>query len=221
MTKKPKLVIFDMDGTMLDTERISLAGLIHATKTMGYETTEGFFTEMIGRNVAFAKQLANERYGESFDFELAHNLHLEYVDEYFKNYGVPIKEGLVHLLNKLEEMGIKKCVATSTAKGRATHKLKFANLLHYFEVIVGGDEVVESKPNPEIFLKAASYCNIAPEDCLIIEDSIAGANGAFNAKIPVILVPDIGPLTDEVKNKAVAVCKNLFDVANEIELLNF
>ena len=208
---QPKLVIFDMDGTMLDTERLSLAGMIEASRVMGYETTREFYEEIIGRNAAYARKLAIERYGQDFDFERAHAIHLEYIDTHFEKYGVPIKPGLIAMLDRLEALGIKKCVATSTAKARATHKLTLANLAHRFEVIVGGDEVAESKPNPEIFLKAAESCGVDPAECLVLEDSPAGAEAAARAGMPTILVPDIAPLTEETRAKAVAVCADLLE----------
>ena len=210
---KPKLVIFDMDGTMLDTERLSLAGLMEAARVMGHEMPRELFEEMIGHSAAYCRELVRTRYGDDFDLDKAHDIHTEYVDEYFKNHGVPIKPGLFELLDKLTAAGIKKCVATSTAKERATHKLTLAKLANYFETIVGGDEVLHSKPDPEIFLKAAGFCGVTPENCLVLEDSPAGTEGAIRAGMPVILIPDIAELPDDVRAKALRVCSDLFEVA--------
>jgi len=211
-----ELIIFDMDGTMLDTEPLSLKAMIHAAEVMGYEMPDEFFNELIGRNEAHARRIIRERYGEGFDYDRASELHNEYIMDYVDKNGMPIKPGLFELLDLLEKKGKRKCVATSTAKQNATEKLAIAGIAHRFEVIVGGDEVAESKPNPEIFLKAAAFCKVEPKNCLVLEDSAAGTRGAYAAGIPVIIIPDIAPLDDEVKKLGVAVCKNLFEVARII-----
>ena len=214
MTKlEPKLVIFDMDGTMIDTEFLSCQGMINAAKDQGFEFPEGLFEQMIGRSQAFARSLVREKVGEDFDFDRGMYVHQEYIDNYFEKHGAPIKKGLFELLDKLEELGIKKCVATSTDKERATHKLGKAGIVHRFEVIVGGDEVEESKPNPEIFLKAAAYCGVAPKDSLVLEDSPAGGLGAYNAGMPFILIPDMAILNGDILSKSSHVCKDLIEVA--------
>jgi HAD superfamily hydrolase (TIGR01509 family) len=174
------------------------------------------YEQMIGRNAAFAHALLTEQYGADFDFDGAAQLHLEHIDAHFEKHGVPIKAGLPFLLDELERLGIRKCVATSTGRERATHKLTLAGLAHRFEAIVGGDEVVHSKPDPEIFLKAAARCGIPPEESLVIEDSAAGTQGAHRAGMPVIIVPDIAPLSPEIRALAYAVCADLTEVARHI-----
>ena len=212
----PQLVIFDMDGTMLDTEPLSMAGWHHAFTAMGYnKPLEEFvpvFKSGIGTNYNAFKVLLANYLGESFDFQKGYDMQLDHIDLHFETHGVPIKPGLLPLLDKLEELNIKKCVATSTKKERATHKLTLANVAHRFEVVVGGDEVVNSKPDPEIFLKAAAACNIAPAHCLAIEDSAAGTESAFRAGMQVINIPDMLPPSDATQKMAWRVCKDLFEV---------
>ena len=210
----PKLIIFDMDGTMLDTEPLSQEGMHVAAREQGFEVPDGFFEQMVGRNKANAHRLILETIGPGFDFERGMNTHQAYIDNYFETHGAPLKKGLMELLARLEEAGIRKCVATSTDKASAIRKLKYADIFHRFEVIFGGDDVVESKPNPEIFLKAAAFFNTDPQDCLIIEDSPAGCMGAFNAGIPFILVPDFVAVSDDVRGKALFVCRDLNEVCH-------
>ncbi|MCL2216078.1 MAG: HAD family phosphatase [Defluviitaleaceae bacterium] len=214
---KPKLVIFDMDGTLLDTERLSLEGMIEAARIMGYEMRRELFEKVMGRNMAFARELILSHYGADFDFDKANMLHIKHIDAHFEKHGVPVKAGVEALLDKLEALNIKKCVATSTDRERATHKLTLANIAHRFEVIVGGDEVKQSKPDPEIFLKAAAYCVTNPTDCLVLEDTIAGTEGAFRAGMPVIIIPDIAPLTEETRAKALKICHDMHEVARLIQ----
>ncbi|MCL2286393.1 MAG: HAD family phosphatase [Firmicutes bacterium] len=214
--KTPELVIFDMDGTMLDTEMLSIKGwevavqqqVPHVSRELFLET----FHKMIGTNTESCKQIAYELMPE-FDFDKGYDVSYAYMDEYIAIHGVPMKAGLLELLDKLEELGIKKCVATSTAKERATRKLRLANIDHRFDVIVGGDEVAESKPNPDIFLKAASFCGVAPEKCLVLEDSAAGTEGGYRAGMQVIVIPDLLPPSEDTCRMANMVCKDLHEVA--------
>ena len=213
---KPKLVIFDMDGTMLDTEPVSLQGMIYAAEAKGKTMPLDFFHQFMGRNVAHARWLIQQRFGDEVDYDELAALHQSYIDEYIEKNGIPLKKGLFALFDRLESLNIKKCVATSTVKSLATSKLTRAGIIHRFEAIVCGDDVADSKPNPEIFLRAAALCKTAPAESLVIEDSMAGAEGAFNAGIPYIVVPCIAPLSDEVRQRAFAVCEDLHEVGRLI-----
>jgi len=213
---KPKLVIFDMDGTMLDTEPVSMQSWQVAARAMGFKfLDEDFrtaFISMVGTNAINCKVVMRSFFGDNFDMDKAHELCMAEMDRYFAEHGVPIKPGLIALLDKLDEIGIKKCVATSTGKSRATHKLEMAGVAHRFEVIVGGDCVSRSKPEPDIFLKAAELCSTAPHDCWVMEDSAAGTEGGFRAGMKVVHVPDLLPPTDRVREMSWAVCEDLFGV---------
>jgi HAD superfamily hydrolase (TIGR01509 family) len=213
MKLQPKLVIFDMDGTMLDTEPVSLAGMIHAGKTLGVEIKKEIGESLMGKSLVRCREILRTNYGDGFDINQAFKLHVAYMDDFFAKNGVPVKPGIFELLDKLDALGIKKCVATSTVKARATHKLAEANLAHRFETIIGGDDVENGKPSPDIFLKAADSCGISPQDCIVMEDTEAGILGATAAEIRVIAIPDIAPLTQEIRAKAFAVCTDLFEVA--------
>jgi len=210
-----KLVIFDMDGTMLDTEPLSQVGWRSAMVAQSIPVTDERFNEVfdniIGTNANTWRRVLTESFA-GFDVNLGATHTMDYMDEYMNTNGVPVKPGVFELLDKLEELGIKKCVATSTGRERARKKLKDANILHRFETVVGGDDVVESKPNPEIFLKAAAACKVEPAYCLVLEDSAAGTAGGYNAGMNVIVVPDILPPTEEMIRMADEVVESLNDV---------
>jgi HAD superfamily hydrolase (TIGR01509 family) len=208
--EKPQLVIFDMDGTMLDTEPVSLAAMQHAGRKLGVNVTREIGESMMGKSIVWCRKILRENFGESFDIEQALTLHKEYVQTYYKENGVPTKPGLYELLDKLEALNIKKAVATSTGKTAATWKLQTTNIAHRFHTIIGGDEVENGKPAPDIFLKAAAALNTPPEHCIVLEDTEAGITGATAAKIRTIAIPDIAPLNKETRAKAFAICTDLF-----------
>ena len=199
---------------MLDTEPVSLAGMIHAGKTLGVEITREVGESLMGKSLVRCRDILRANYGDGFDIDQVFKLHVAYMDDFFEKNGVPVKEGIFELLDLLEDKGIKKCVATSTIRTRAEHKLQEAGLGGRFETIIGGDDVENGKPSPDIFLKAAQKCGVAPQNCIVIEDTEAGILGATAAEIRVIAVPDIAPLSQEIRAKAYTVCASLFEVAN-------
>jgi len=215
----PKLIIFDMDGLMLDTEPMAIQGWKDAAAKLGIDIPEDLYPRLIGLNRTLCKKVMQEHLGPSFDFDAAHAILHQSMDAHIDAHGIPHKTGLLHLLDKLEEKGIKKCVATGTAYNRAIQKLTIASIAHRFEMIVGGDQVQRSKPAPDIFLKAAQECNTAPKDCIVLEDSNPGATGAHAAGMRVIVVPDLVPPTDETTQNAFAICQDLYQAWDIVQSL--
>jgi len=214
---KIKLAIFDMDGTMLDTEALAIKGWEAAMQAQKLSVSHEQFTALLMgmTGVTYERgRMAMAEHLPECDYDRGYIDVIAYVDNYFATKGVPTKPGLFELLDKLEQAGIKKCVATSTAKERATHKLTLANIAHRFEVIVGGDEIAVSKPAPDIFLKAAELCGVAPENCLVLEDSAAGVKAGYHAGMQVIAIPDILQPSEETMAMTRLVCKDLHKVAS-------
>ena len=209
---RPKLVIFDMDGLMIDTEPLSIAGWKAAASELNLSIPDELLKSVIGFNRELCKVYMLEALGPDFEYDKALALLHKYVDQYFENHGVPIKPGLIQLLDKLDELGIKKAVATSSSNKRAALKLTTANLAHRFDAVIGGNMVAKSKPAPDIFLKAAEVLGIPPKDCIVLEDSNPGAEGAVRAGMRVIVVPDLVPPTDTTRSQAYAICDSLYDV---------
>ena len=201
-----------MDGLMLDTEPLAIAGWQVAAKELNVTISDELSRSVIGFNRDLCKTHMLEALGQDFDYETALTIIHKDVDRHFVEHGVPLKPGLLQLLDILDELGIKKAVATSTAYNRALHKLTLADIAHRFACIIGGDMVANSKPAPDIFLKAAEVCNTAPSDCIVLEDSNPGAMGAYNAGMRVIVVPDLVPPTEITRKNAYAICGSLHDV---------
>ena len=215
--KKVDAIIFDMDGVLIDSERISFKCFQEVFKEHNYKMDEIFYLRLIGRNVKSIKIIMEEEYGTDFPFDTIYkkksNLALEITD---KN-GVIIKPGVHELLDYLNKENYKIAVATSTRRERALQLLEEAKIKDKVNYVICGDQVENSKPNPEIFLKAAKGLNVNPEKCIVIEDSDAGITAAHAAKMIGIHVPDMKFLDDDTKKLAFKICENLIGVREYLE----
>lgn len=186
-----KAVIFDMDGLMIDSERVTYNGYKKVLGDMGLDITEEFYTTLLGRTIETAKQLFENVYGKDFHLDDVIPLVHKYMADLFDNEGVPVKEGLVNLLKYLKENDYKTIVATSSQRKRVDHILNIANISQYFDDSICGDEVTHGKPNPEVFLRACEKAGVSPEEALVLEDSEAGIQAAYSGKIRVVCIPDM------------------------------
>lgn len=197
-----KGIIFDMDGLMLDTERVSLLTWKQAAAQLGREMPDEVYRMMIGTNAQTVRRIALRELGGDYPLEQIHILRRRLADELYRREGVPVKPGLVPLLKWLCGQNIPHAVATSTARGIALERLKGAGIHQYFDTFVFGDEVEKSKPEPDIFLLAARRMGIAPGHCAVLEDSFAGVTGAHRAGMLALMVPDLLTPTDEIRRLA-------------------
>jgi HAD superfamily hydrolase (TIGR01509 family) len=207
-----ELIIFDMDGLMFDTEKISYIGWKEAARQYNYQIGRDLFEKTIGTNITKTKEIYFNHFGEKFPFELIRHERVKISDEIIKTKGVPIKKGLYELINYLNENGIKKAVATSTSRDRALNLLSLVKINSFFDYILCGDEIKNSKPNPEIFLKVADKLQCSPNKCLVLEDSEAGIIAAYQAGMMPIMIPDIKEPSKEVQNFIFRKMDNLLDV---------
>lgn len=211
-----KAVIFDMDGLMIDSERIGDIYSKKACKLLGYEYTSELLKKEIGMTSTNIKKLFSDYFGKDFNYDKFIKIRDKYMDKYLKENGIPVKPGLYELLNFLKNKGYKTAVATSTQRERAESYLKSIKVTEYFDKIICGDMIEKSKPDPEIYLKAVSELNVKPEECFVLEDSPNGITSAFRAGIKTIMVPDMIKPDAKIKKMLFSCVKTLEDV---IEIL--
>jgi HAD superfamily hydrolase (TIGR01509 family) len=183
-------VIFDMDGLMLDTERLGREHFRRAAADFGYLEIDAVYLQTVGRNGPDTRKIFHEEFGGAFPFDEVRRRWRQYSKAHAVEFGVPVKPGLERLLGFLKGLSIPKAVATSTRRGDATALLEKASVLHHFNAIVAGDEVTNGKPAPDIFIMAAERLNAVPARCVVFEDSPAGIQASHAAGMIPILVPD-------------------------------
>lgn len=212
MNKAIKAVIFDMDGLMFDTERISFICFSEALKAHGLKLDEQFFGKTIGTNIKVTEELYLQRYGADLPFAEIFQQKSDLMKKYVATHTIPVKKGLYELLQFLQQHKIKTAVATSSNRENALHLLREANVLDYFDYILCGDEVTHSKPAPEIFCKAAEKLSCPVENCLVLEDAPKGILAAHRAGIKTILIPDLAQIDEAAKSLAAATLPSLDEV---------
>lgn len=205
-------VLFDMDGLLLDTERLARDIWYAVAREQGYELTDAIYLPILGTNVAGTKRIIKNAFGETTPVDAMHLEKHRRLEDAIHAGQVPVKPGVVELLDALATRGIRTAVATSTGHALARLKLQATGLLPRFEALAGGDEVAHGKPAPDVYLLAAQRLGVDPARCLALEDSGNGVRAASAAGMPVIMVPDLAPATPELRALAAAVLPDLFAV---------
>lgn len=194
--KRIRGAVFDMDGLLLDTERVVNVAWDEAARITGFEDVERAKIACLGCNEASTRAFFLRSYGEEFDYDTFRALTRKLAHEVL-DVQVPVKEGAAEILRMLKEKGIALAVASST-RGVTVHDLLHrAGLLQYFDAVVTGDMVEHGKPHPEIFQKACDAIGIPPEECIAFEDSKNGIRSAYRAGMYPIQIPDIIPAATE------------------------
>jgi HAD superfamily hydrolase (TIGR01509 family) len=182
-------VVFDMDGLLLDSERVALTTFIEACRELGFEPDVEVYYKCIGGNAARTRAILTQGFGDSFPFEAVDRLwHAKYHEE-STTRPIPVKSGALELLNFLGIRDVRKAVVTSTRHDSARRMLANAGLAQFFEFVIGGDEIANSKPDPEIYLRACRRLESEPSVCLALEDSDNGVLSAHAAGMTVIHPP--------------------------------
>lgn len=188
-------VIFDMDGTLLDTQRICIPAWEQAGRLQGIEGVGDHIANVCGMNEAgWTAYLA--QHFESLDvdaFKLAAH------DYIVANREVRFKAGAAELLAFLKGLGVKMAVASGTDLKVVRYNFEQLGALHLFDAVIGGEEVANGKPAPDIFLLAAERLGAAPQSCFVFEDSANGVLAAHRAGMRCVGVPDIVPFDDDTK----------------------
>lgn len=205
----PDAVIFDMDGLMIDSERVSIACWTQAARELQLPIEDDFWLRMVGLGDRDCEHLLLQRIEPPQVTALFARCHDLY--EARTQAGLPLRPGILELLQLLHEHGIPRAVATSTRQPRASRKLHAAGLLPFFELVVTSSDVSHPKPAPDIYLLAAHKLGKDPARCLALEDSPAGIRAAVGAGMTAIQVPDLVHPDDQLRALGHRIVDSLLD----------
>jgi HAD superfamily hydrolase (TIGR01509 family) len=205
-------VIFDMDGTLLDTERVAQESFILACAEVGVPPRMDLLLRCVGAAATLARQVVREGYGEAFDTEALFAAWNRHFARLSLDTPVPVKEGAVALLDAVGQLGLPMAVATSSGTAHAREKLHQAGILARFRTVIGADLVKRPKPDPEVYLKAAAFLGADPRACLALEDSEYGVRAAHAAGMTVVQIPDMIQPTADLRALGHIVLQSLQDV---------
>ena len=204
-------VIFDMDGLLVDTERVYFDALLKAVRVVGCEMTAAFAYSMIGVPGKECNAMIAAHYRPDFQID-AFNAAYDGIVMAVLALGIPLRPGARELVTYLTEEGVPQAIATSSRRPTVERYLGHVGLLEHFSAVVSREDVARPKPAPDPFLIAAERLGLAPADCLALEDSYHGIAAAHAAGTMPIMVPDLLPVTDTVRAKCIAVVDDLHAV---------
>jgi len=206
-------VILDMDGLMLDTERLYQVAFQKAASQLGFLLDDTFYFTLIGQTYTDNQIALVERFGADFPLALFQQRWSQLWREDVEAFGIPLKPGLMELLDHLAVRNFPVAIATSSHQEYAASSLRAAKLdVRRFAHIVSGDQVENGKPAPDIYLEAARRLGVNPAHSLAIEDSDAGILSASAAGMIPVMVPDIKPPSASAREAAFRVVTSLHDV---------
>ena len=201
-------VIFDMDGTLLDTESVFKTIVFEVCTDLGYEMTEAVHLSMVGGSHERTNQLLVEAYGVTFPYALFDE-RCRVIMRERTHGGVPGMTGARELVSELHAGNLPMGVAASSRQPHAQIHLGAAGLLDMFETVVTRDDVVNPKPHPEPYLTAARRLGVDPLTCLALEDSYSGVRAAHAAGMQTVMVPDLVHPSEEIRALGIAVMESL------------
>lgn len=206
--------IFDMDGTLLDTERLYSLGWVEVAADFGKEKQPDLSWRACGLGNDQCVALVKEYYPDLDGQEYVRHV-VEFVKKKIEKE-LSLMPGVPEVLRFFEEQGIRMAVASSTETDIVEANLRRTDIRRYFQAVVGGDQVTNGKPAPDIFLRAADLLGIPAGDCYVFEDSPNGIRAAAAAGCAAVMVPDQIRPTEEIRDLSADVCENMADVLKKL-----
>lgn len=211
-------VIFDMDGTIFDTERMLYRAWCELVR-------QGILPESIleevpkwrGKNRAEVRKKLSLLMGADFDADALYEKRKQIIFDILDREGVPLKPGVPDIFIQLRAMGYPLALATATNRESVTDYMRRTGYGAYFDSIITGDRVERCKPAPDIFLLAAKELGVAPQKCLVIEDTPNGVRAGLAANMQVVMVPDLEQPDDQLRRQLWHCCETLSQIPRLIQ----
>ena len=204
--------IFDLDGTLIDTEKLYRKYWPMALADYGYELSDerALMLRSLGR--PFAPRQFKDWYGEDFDYNLVRQRRKEYVEGHIEKYGIDLRPGVKEILTYLRDKNITVAIATATDLERTTKYLEMTGISEFFTDIICATMVEHGKPAPDIYKYACEKLNKKSSECFAVEDAPNGVKSAFDAGLKVIFIPDQAPSDDSFKSMIFAEFENIAEI---------
>ena len=212
-----KAVIFDMDGLILDTEKLLVKYWCQAANEAGFPTQREHALNILSLARKFAIPYLQGLFGEDFDYVKIRSRRMELMAQHLSEHGLETKPGITELLDYLDEKQIPAAIATATDIQRTENYLGQVGLLGRFSRIVCAAMVESGKPKPDIYLYAAQQLGLPPQECMALEDSPNGVRSASAAGCVTVMVPDLTQPDEELTGLIFAKADSLADVPDIIE----
>lgn len=194
-----KVIIFDMDGLMFDTERVFVEAWDYAGEKIGIGKAGYMSIKAIGMSTRDSYSLLKNEFGDIYDEDELERYTSDFLKDYYAKNKVTVKSGLYELLKYLKENGYRMAIASSSSKREIEKHIQDTDIYDYFEVIASGDMVSRSKPHPDLYLLACNLLKVDPGYCIALEDSVNGVLSAYNAGLKTIMIPDLVQPTAEIE----------------------
>ncbi|MGX1104496.1 MULTISPECIES: HAD family hydrolase [Bradyrhizobium] len=202
-------VLLDMDGTLLDTEKVYFDSLVAALNAYGYtDDAVALCHSMVGLPGPACEAMLRDHYGAAFPLEAVNLAFLDHRDRMMRS-GLPLKSGTLDLLDAIAAAERPMAIVTSSSRRSAERNLTLAGIRARFDTLLTLDDVAQGKPDPELYLRAAARLGVTPASCIAVEDSNHGVAAAHAAGAITLMVPDMAPPTDETRAKCAAVLPDL------------
>jgi len=214
LPRPPKAVVFDLDGTLIDSEALVLDAYMAAADKHGVPFTHEQFLSLVGRHRQHSEMKMREYFGETFPLETFYAT----VAEFFGDKSAPLKPGALALFDRLEADRVPFALATSSGPGWVNKHFAAHDLAGRFRGVVTREDVEHGKPHPEPYLKASAILSFNPRDVLAVEDSPTGVTSAHAAGLMTVMVPDLIQPDEETRARTVHVGQSLADVLTLLDL---
>lgn len=210
-------IVFDMDGILFDTERLSVESWIEVAERLGLPDIDTGVYGCIGLNRTDCRIFLKETYGQDFPYDYFREQTAAVFQRKMAKDGLPVMKGAGELLAWLQEKGLKVALASSTSHKTVESHLQQAGFTGFFQAVIGGDMVEHSKPQPDIYLKACQLLDVEPGNAAAIEDSPNGIRSAYAAGMLPVMVPNLVKPDPEIEKMLYRKCDSLFAVLEFLE----
>lgn len=210
-----KGIIFDMDGVLLDTEKLYVRFWCEGANFYGYKMKKHHALSIRSMARPYAIEKLKGYFGEDFDYYKVHQKRIELMDKFIEEKGIETKPYAKETLQFLKKNGYKTALATATGPEKTRIYLKKTGLYDYLDEIVCASMVSKGKPEPDIYLKASQLLGLKPNECISVEDSPNGVKSASRAGCVTVIIPDLDLPDENTKKNTYKVLNNL----NELKIM--